>query len=243
MRRLFKRIVTFLGILTVLILVGVIGVMIFADRAVKSAVESAGAKTLNVPVLVGDADVSFLGGTLGLQNLTVKNPQGYDGPALLTLQAVSVKADAGSLFGDAVVVKDMTLTGMEVFVEQKGLQNNLYEVIKPLREPREPTGKRLIIDKLTISPDIVVHISLPALPGQQAQTMSLKVAPITMTDLGRDERMDTAVLISKVFLAVARSIAEQSSGVLPKETVGEITNVLDKAIDLGRTIFGGKKKE
>jgi len=243
MRRLFKRIVTFLGILTVLILVGVIGVMIFADRAVKSAVESAGAKTLNVPVLVGDADVSFLGGTLGLQNLTVKNPQGYDGPALLTLQAVSVKADAGSLFGDAVVVKDMTLTGMEVFVEQKGLQNNLYEVIKPLREPREPTGKRLIIDKLTISPDIVVHISLPALPGQQAQTMSLKVAPITMTDLGRDERMDTAVLISKVFLAVARSIAEQSSGVLPKETVGEITNVLDKAIDLGRTIFGGKKKD
>lgn len=243
MRSLFKRIVTFLGILTVLILVGVIGVMIFADRAVKSAVESAGAKTLNVPVLVGDADVSFLGGTLGLQNLTVKNPQGYDGPALLTLQAVSVKADAGSLFGDAVVVKDMTLTGMEVFVEQKGLQNNLYEVIKPLREPREPTGKRLIIDKLTISPDIVVHISLPALPGQQAQTMSLKVAPITMTDLGRDERMDTAVLISKVFLAVARSIAEQSSGVLPKETVGEITNVLDKAIDLGRTIFGGKKKE
>ncbi len=243
MRRLFKRIVTFLGILAVLIIVGVIGAMIFADRAVKSAVESAGAKTLNVPVLVGDADVSFLGGTLGLQGLTVKNPQGYEGPALLTLQAVSVKADAGSLFGDAVVIQDMTLNGMEVFVEQKGLQNNLYEVIKPLREPREPTGKRLIIDKLTISPDIVVHISLPALPGQQAQTVDFKIASITMTDLGRNERMDTALLISKVFLAVAQSVAEQSSGVLPKETVGEITNVLDKAINLGRTIFGGKKKE
>ncbi|HSV99276.1 MAG TPA: hypothetical protein VLI39_03830 [Sedimentisphaerales bacterium] len=243
MKRLFKRIVTFLRVLTVLIVVGVIGVMIFADRTVRSAVESAGAKTLNVPVLVGDADVSFLGGTLGLRNLTVKNPQGYEGPALLTLQAVNVKADTGSLFGDEIVIKDMTLSGMEVFVEQKGLQNNLYEVIQPLREPREPTGKRLIIDKLTISPDIVVHISLPTLPGQQAQAVSLKVAPITMTDLGRDERMDTAVLISKVFLAVARSIAEESSGVLPKETVGEITNVLDKAIDLGRTIFGGKKKE
>jgi len=243
MRRLFKRIATVLGVLAVLIVAAVIGVMILADRAVKGAVESACIKTLNVPVLVENADVSFLRGSLGLQSLTVKNPQGYEGPVLLTLQAVSVKADARSLFGDAIVIKDMTLNNMEVFVEQKGLQNNLYEVIKPLREPRQSTGKRLIIDKLTISPDIVVHVNLPALPGQQGQAMSLKVAPITMTDLGHDERMDTAVLISKILLAVAQGIAEQNSGVLPKETVGEITNILDKAINLGRTIFGGKKKE
>jgi len=243
MKRLFKRIAAIFVVLVVLVIVGVMGVVVFADRAVKSAVESAGADALKVPVLVGNAEVSFLRGSVGLQSLTVKNPQGYEGPVLLTLQAVNVKADTGSLFGDEIVIKDMTLSGMEVFVEQKGLQNNLYEVIQPLREPREPTGKRLIIDKLTISPDIVVHISLPTLPGQQAQAVSLKVAPITMTDLGRDERMDTAVLISKVLLAVAQSIAEQSGGVLPKETVGEITNVLDKAINLGRTIFGGKKKD
>lgn len=242
MKRLFKVIITVVIVIVVLVLAGVVGVALFADRAVKSAVESAGSRTLQVPVEVGKADVSILGGSVGLQSLRVGNPQGYQGPSLLTLQAVNVKADTGTLLSDEIVMHNMQLTGMEVFVEQKGLQNNLYEVIKPLREPREPIGKTLIIDELTIS-DIVVHMSLSGIPGRQAQTMDLKIAPITMTELGRDERMDTAVLISKVLLAVAQSVADQAGGVLPKETVGDITGVLDKAIDFGRTIFGGKKKE
>ncbi|MEN6337605.1 MAG: hypothetical protein ABFE01_25410 [Phycisphaerales bacterium] len=243
MKRLFRLIVTVIVVLVILAVVGVVGVAVFANRAVKTAVESAGTKTLNVPVQVDKASVSILGGSLDLQSLTVKNPQGYSGPALLTLKAVDVKADTGSLFGDEIVIKSMTLGSMEVFVEQKGLNNNLYDVIKPLRQPHEPTGKRLIIDKLTISPDIVVHVSLPALPGQQAQTVNLKIAPITMTELGRNERLDTAMLISKVLLAVAQGIAEQTGDILPKETIGEITGVLDKAIDIGRTIFGDKKTE
>jgi len=243
MRRLLKLIVTVFTIVGVLVVAGVIGVVVFAGRGVKTAVESAGAKTLRVPVEVGEADVSFLGSSVGLRNLTVKNPQGYDGPVLLTLQAVSVKGDAGSVLEDSILISDMALTGMEVFVEQKGFQNNLYEVIKPLRDAQDPIGKGLVIDKLTISPDIVVHISLPLIPGQQSQGVTFKIPPITMTDLGRNERMDTAMLISKILLAVAERVAQQSGDALPKETLGGITGVLDKAIDLGRTIFGGKKKE
>jgi hypothetical protein len=240
MKKLLKLVVTIIVVLVVLAVLGVVGVALFADRAVKAAVESAGTKTLNVGVKVEKADASILGGSVGLQKIAVANPPGYQGASLLTLQSVHVAADTGSLFGDEVVIHDMRLADMEVFVEQKGLQNNLYDVIKPLREPREPTGKRLIIDSLTIS-NILVHVSLPALPGQQAKTVDLKIAPITMTELGRDERMDTSVLIAKVLLAVAAGVAEQGGGVLPQETVGEITGVLDKAIDLGRTIFGGKK--
>jgi len=241
MKKLLKLIVGVIVVLIVLAVVGVVGVALFADRAVKAAVESAGTKTLNVPVAVGDADASILRGSVGLRKIAVANPEGYQGPSLLTLADVHVAADTGSLLSDEIVIKDMRLTDMAVFVDQKGLQNNLYEVIKPLREPRgEPTGKRLIIDSLTIS-DILVHVSVAPLPGQQAQAMEVKIAPITMTELGRHERIDTAILISKVLLAVAQGVAEQAGGILPQETVGEITGVLDKAIDIGRTIFGDKK--
>lgn len=242
MRRLFKLIVTIITILAVLAVAGVIGVALFADRAVKAAVESSGAKTLNVAVQVGDADASIFGGSIGLENLVVANPEGYGGPSLLTLKTVDVAADTGTLFSNQIVIKTMTLDQMEVFVEQKGLQNNLYEVIQPLRQPHEPTGKSLVIDSLTIS-NILVHISLPSLPGQEAKTVDVKVAPITMTELGRHERMDTAVLISKVLLAVAQGIAEQTGDILPKETLSDISGVLDKAFDIGRTIFGGKKTD
>jgi uncharacterized protein involved in outer membrane biogenesis len=238
-RKLPKIILSIVVVIVVLAVLAVVAVAVFADRAVKAAVESAGTKALSVPVKVEGANASILGGSVDLDGIAVANPEGYTGPVLLTLADVNVSADTGSLFGDQIIIKNMELTGMEVFVEQKGLQNNLYQVIRPLQQPREPTGKTLIIDNLVIS-DILVHFSLPALPGQQAQSMDLKIAPITMTELGRNERMDTAVLISKVILAVAQGIAEQGGDILPQKTIGEITGVLDKAIDFGRTIFGGQ---
>ena len=59
-----------------------------------------------------------------------------------------------------------------------------------------------------------------------------------MTDIGRNEKVDTAVLIGKILLAVAAGVAEQGGDILPKETVGEIGGMLDKAMDIGKTIFG-----
>ena len=68
--------------------------------------------------------------------------------------------------------------------------------------------------------------------------MTLKLAPIKMTDLGKNEKLDTATLMTKIMLAVAAGIAQQGSDVLPKEMIGGLTSVLDTAIDLGRIIFG-----
>ncbi len=239
MKKLVKTILFVIIVVVVLVIVGVVGVFLFADRVVHAAVEKAGAQTLNVPVEVEDADASLLAGSVRLQNTRVANPPGYDGASLLTLQSVNVTADAGSLLTDEVHIKDMRLDNMEVFVEQKGLQNNLYEVIQPLREPREPTGKRLIIDDLEIA-NILVHVDAAVVPGRP-QSAEFKIAPIRMTDLGRDERIDTAVLIGKVLLAVAAGVADQAGDILPAETIGEMTSVLDKALDIGRVIFGPDK--
>lgn len=240
MRKLIKAILFLIVVLIVLAVIGVVGVILFADKAVKTAVETAGTKALNVGVTVGKANASLLAGAVDLQEITVANPPGYQGPALLKLQQVDIKADTASLLSKEVLIKDMKLDNMELFVEQKGLGNNLYQVIKPLREPHEPTGKSLVIDNLEIA-NITVHVSLPAIPGQ-AQSMDLKLASIKMGDLGRSEKMDTAVLIGKILLAVAEGIAQQGGGILPKETVGELGGVLDKAIDIGKTILnpGGK---
>ncbi|MEN6428314.1 MAG: hypothetical protein ABFE13_23435 [Phycisphaerales bacterium] len=242
-KKLVRTIRTAVIALVILAIVSVVGVALLANTAVKTSVEKAGVKTLNVPVQVQKASVSLLRGSAILQTIAVANPEGYQGPSLLTLQTVDVSADAGSLLRSEILIHDMQLKGMEVFVEQDGLKNNLYEVIEPLRRPHEPTGKALVIDRLTIE-DIIVHVALPSLPGQsQAQTMDLKVAPITMTDLGRNERMDTTLLIGKVVLAVAAGVADQGGGILPKETLSGITGVLDKAIDIGRILFGGKKDQ
>jgi hypothetical protein len=236
MRRLVRAILFTIILLVVLAIAGTVGVVLLANRAVLTAVEKAGTKTLRVPVNVGQAKVSLLSGTAGLHEITVANPPGYEGPALLKLQQVDLKVDPGSLLSNEVLIKDMKLDNMEIFIEQKGLENNLYEVIKPLRGRHEPTGKSLVIDNLDIK-NVTVHASLVSIPGQP-QSVDLKLASIRMVDLGRNEKMDTAVLISKILLAVAEGIAQQGGGILPQETIGDLGSILDKALDLGKIILG-----
>ncbi len=235
-RKLLKRVLYAIIVLVVLAVVGIVAMALLADKMVQKAVEKAGTKTLNVDVKVGKADAAILRGAVDLQKITVANPAGFQGPALLTLERVNVAADTGSLLSKQVHITEMRLANMEVFVEQQGLQNNLYEVIKPLREPRAPTGKSLLIDNLELA-NVTVHASLSGIPGKP-QTAQFTLGNITMTDIGRNEKVDTAVLISKILLAVAAGVAQQGGDILPKETLGEITGILDKAIDIGRMIFG-----
>jgi hypothetical protein len=236
MRKLIRAILFVITLVVVLAVAGLVVAILFTDKAVKTVVEKAGTKTLNVPVWVGRANASLLSGDVRLQDITIANPPGYEGAALVKLQRVDLQADVGSVLGKQVLIKDMKLQNMEVFIEQKGLQNNLYQVIKPLREPHEPTGKGLVIDNLEIT-NVTVHAGLTALPGQ-TPGVDLKLASIRMVDVGRNEKVDTAVLISKILLAVAAGIAEQGGGILPKETIGDLGSILDKAIDIGKIIFG-----
>jgi uncharacterized protein involved in outer membrane biogenesis len=239
MRKLIRAILFIITLVVVLAVAGVVVAILFTDKAVKTVVEKAGTKTLSVPVRVGKATASLLSGDVRLQDITVANPPGYEGAALVKLQRVDIQANVESVLGKQILIKDMKLQNMEVFVEQKGLQNNLYQVIKPLQERREPTGRGLVIDNLEIT-DVTVHAGLVALPGQP-QSVELKLASIRMVDLGRNEKVDTAVLISKIVLAVAAGIAEQGGGILPKETIGDLGSILDKAIDIGKIIFGPGK--
>ena len=236
MRKLLKAILSIIAGLAAVAIIGIVAVILLADRVVKTAVETAGTRTLKVSVTVGKAKASLLTGAVGLQDITVANLPGYQGAALLKLKQVDLKADTKSLLSKEMLIEDMKLDNMEVFVEQKSLENNLYQIIKPLREPQRPTGKSLVIDNLELT-NVTVHVGMAAIPGQ-TQGVDLKLASIKMGDLGRREKMDTAVLIGKILLAVAAGIAEQGGNILPKETLGELGSVLDKAIDLGKVIFG-----
>jgi hypothetical protein len=231
--RWVKPIVLFVGIVVV---AAVVGINVFADSAVRTAIRRAGARALKVPVNVEKARLSIFSGKLGLETLTVGNPPGYNRPTLLDLSRGDIEIDTKSLLGDEVRIKDVQLDGMHVFIEQKGLDNNLHEVIRALPRDQRASGKKLVIDRLEIT-NVTVNVRLLPISGGP-DTVAFRLTPIRMTDLGRNERLDVATLTTKILLAVARGIAEQGGGVLPKEMTSGLSGVLDKAVDIGRIIFG-----
>lgn len=232
MKKTFKAIRTLLAIILLLVVLAVLGVGLFADNAIKTAIEAAGTETLQVKVGVTKAKLSFLSGSLALQSVTIGNPPGYQHKNLLQLDSAQTEVRAKSLLEEVVKIKALKLDGIELVLEQKGLNNNLQEIIKSLPDQSEqPVDKELQIELLEMT-DITVKAKLLPIPGK-IDTIPLKLSPIRLTNLGTDQKMDVAGLTAKILLAIAGGIAEQGTGVLPDNLVNSLGSALGKTTDLG----------
>ena len=207
-------------ILVILVLIVLVVVLIysFGSDALKAGIETAASKALNVTVDIDDLDLSILRGRVSFEDVVIDNPPGYEYDKLLELDEATVAVGIGSLLSDTVNVKEIILDGVNVVVEQKGPSNNLQEVInsipkseKKLKTETEKPGKILHIDTLEIT-NVTVKVKFLPVPGK-ADTISLKLAPIRMTDL---DGLDTAKLTGKILLAIAAGVAEQGSDILPE---------------------------
>jgi hypothetical protein len=241
MKKTLKVLYIIIAVLVGLLLLIVVAVGLFANSAVKKAVEVGGTKALKVDVTLGKADLSILGGELGLKELTIKNPAGYQHDTLLKLNSGIIKVVVGSLLSNQVRIKEIKLDGMNLVLEQKGLGSNLQDIIKGMPSgdsaKAEPSGKKLVIDTLEIS-NVSVQVKLLPLPGK-TDTLTLKLSPIKMKNLGSDSKLDVSTLSSKILLAIAGGIAEQGAGILPKDMLGGLGSALGKTLDAGKEVIKG----
>jgi len=249
--------------IVVVLVILVIAIQLFAGAAVKVGVEKAGSKAMKVPVEVDDISLSLLGGTVNIRNLVVGNPADYKIKNLLEVGNLYVDADVKSFLSDTVRIKHIKLDDMTMSIEQKGLTNNLQEVLNNLPKPKETEPKsppaekgdskekNLRIDTLEIT-GVKVKVRLLPLPGEDENAVELTLAPIKMTDLGTDDNLTVAKLTGEIMMAVAKGVVESGGGLLPEGLVGDITDtlgehgaavlekskeVLDKSKELGEDII------
>jgi hypothetical protein len=212
---------------------------LFGQRILKIGIETAATKALDTGVSINDVDLSVLKGKVRIRDIIVKNPPGYTYDNLLELGDCQVTANINSLFSDTVRIKAIKLDGINLVIEQKALSNNLQDVINSIaakekgKQASQPSGKKLHIDELEIT-NIKVKVKLLPVPGK-ADTVSLNLTPIRMTNLGTDNKLSTGILASKIMLTIASGIAQQGVGVLPKNIVDTMQLSLDKTLDLGKS--------
>jgi len=221
----------------ILIVLAVLAVNLFADRAVKAGIETAATETLNVAVTVSNVDLTIMDGKLALQNLLISNPPGYQHDKLLELKNAEIEIDVKSLLSDVVNIREIKLDGVNVVLEQRDISsNNLQDVITSIHSASEEgEGKSLRVDNLEMS-NITVRMKLPSVPAQD-DTITLELSPIRMTNLGRDNKLDLADLSGEIVLAIANRVVEQGVGVLPKDIITTLTPSLDKTIDISTRII------
>lgn len=236
--------------IVVLIVVIIALIAMFGNRALKTGIETAGSKTLNVDVTLEKISLSIFAGAVELNDLIIANPEGYQNPNLLEAGRVKVDVELASLMSDTVNIEDMIFEDITIVVEQKGLTNNLQEILDSMpkadedaepveKEPaeEEKPAKNLVIKNLELN-DIQVKVKLLPLPGK-ADTIPLKLAPIKMTDLGTDSKLDMAKLTAKILVAIAEGIAKDGVGLIPDDIIGPMKDVLGEGA--GALIESGKE--
>jgi len=235
-----KKILTYVAVsIAVILLVLIIGFPIFGAGMIKAVVEKTASGTLGVPVTVKSIDLSIMRGQIEIKGLVVKNPPGYANETLLELGDGVVNLDIGSLMSNTIKIQLVKLDNTKLTIEQKGLTNNLNEILDKLpKEEKEVTpktekpGKNLNVTKLEIT-NTNVRVKLLPIPGK-SDTISLKLDPIVMENLGTDKKLSAASLVGKVMGALAVGVAKQGAGVLPDDMVKGIGSAFGKTAELGK---------
>jgi len=249
MKNLRKILRIVLLAIVVLIVCIVILIHLFCNSLLKTGIEIGASSTLNVAVKIDDVDFSILGGKISFQNLVIDNPPGYKHDRLLEVGEARIAVSAGSLLKDTVHIKEIMFDNVNVVLEQRGIKsNNLQDVIKSIpkeeeAEPEEETkkaAKKLRIGNLELT-NITVRAKLLPIPGKK-DTVTIKLDPIRMTDLGSDDKMDVAKLSGKILLAIATGVAKQGAGLLPDEMTDAMKTTLGVTVELGKSAAEGGKK-
>ena len=260
-----KTVKIVLIVILALILVVTGMVHFIGDRALKAAIETVGSEVLQVPVTLDSISFSILRGTVDVKNLVVGNPEGYDHENLLELNEMHLDANIMSFLSDTGQIRSIKLDGMNVVMEQKGMTNNIKQVLdslpktgedepaeKPTKDSDKKTSseKKLIIDELEIS-NVTVKVKPLPIPGKAA-TLSIPVPTIKMTDLGKEKNLDIAGFVHKIFTSIVEGIAKAGSNILPDDMLGSLSEqgkalvesskkALEKGSDIGKDLLESTK--
>ncbi len=233
-------------ILLILIFIGLF--VLFGERAIKVAIETAGTKALNVDVSVEGLDLSLLRGQMEITGLNVANPAGFKMPYILKANQVYADIDMGSLFKDTVVIKQIKLDGIVLSFEQEGLKSNVSTLLKAAtansgssKDDKEEKskeeqdkdvakedessqgGKSLVIDDLLITN---VKVQVKMLPGLgNKKDMSVTLSKMEFKDIGKSKKVDLSKLTEIIFLKITDQLTKEAGNIIPADALNGIKDI------------------
>lgn len=120
--------------LVLLVLVLYVGATFFLGHIVTAGVNSFGPKLTQTKVALEGATISPFTGSGTLRGLAVGNPQGWSENDALRLGKVHMRIAPMSLFGDHIVIEEISIDGPEFLYETKIISSNIKDLLKNIEE-------------------------------------------------------------------------------------------------------------
>ena len=133
MKTLLKILVGVLVVLAVLFVV----LELSLDKMILKGFNAAAPGALGVEATLANANISLLRGKAALSGLHIGNPEGFNTPGLFDLGSVRVDIDNSTLLSDTMVIREITIEGLELTYEKGLLNSNLGALIDQLSAGKE----------------------------------------------------------------------------------------------------------
>jgi len=206
------------------------------DSLIADAIRTYGPQILGVPVKLGGVKTDVANQSAALHGLVIGNPAGFATPHALSLGAVSLKLDIGSLTRDVILIKEIAVLKPDITYEHKSGGSNL-DVIQRNAEKyvaektaalgiarddkkdagKHEAGKKFIIENFYVR-DAKANVSAEILKGK---TMSVPVPDLHLTDIGKKTNGATAGEASKqIISAITASVTKAASSLINIDVEG-----------------------
>ena len=164
------------------------------NAIVKQAVEQVGSESLHTKVTLNAADVSLSESRARLSGLTIHNPPGFAKPNLFELDDVNVDLNLQAIVEKTVDLKDVTIKGLRIVVEQKGTTTNVQTLLDNLPSTKQPE-KKPEAEKTGGEPlDLLVKVrkfqfvdSAATLVTEKWGEQKLALPPVILNNIGGDK--------------------------------------------------------
>jgi len=230
MKKLRRKLLMVVVPVAVILVVGVVLLAANLGKVVKLGVERGGSMVLGVPTSLDDASVSILGGSVGLEGLTIGSPEGFESPEMFQLGHAHATVDLWSLRSDEIVVHEVVVDEPVITLELSGGKTNWGVLMGRLKkepkeaeeegaEAEEAEGKKIRIDRLVFSNGKIRIAGIPL-----AETATVPLPSLEIKDIGTADGsgVTAAKAGTQIVEGLYTSILDAVGGVIPSEELEKL---------------------
>ena len=211
-----KFLLRFLFAILVLAILGLVGVGLFLDSAVKKGVETVGPMITGVPIRLDSVKLSLFSGSGKIQGFVLGNPQGYNSPSSISIAEASLGISPGSLLSDKIVIKSINVQAPEITFETDLKGNNLSKILAKLQDSNgtnktATTSESKPQKKLEVDDFVLNGAKMRVLVTPLNGSATVPCPPVHLTDLGKSNDGITPAELAEVVLKAVCDAAAQAS--------------------------------
>lgn len=232
------KILTWIVALTVIVLAaGIYYVVTNIDSIVERGIETVGPRVTGTDVDVKSVNVTLRDGKAELKGFSIANPHGFSNAKLLSANVLAVQIEPSSIRSDVIVLNAVTIDGVQLRAEQKGLGSNIQTVLKTIKSnipearddaaAQEGAELQFMVESLTFTDGSL------ELQTEKYGAYTLEMPAVQLNNLGSREQGLTAEQLAAAILEpylekakreAQRRLKEAAAGEIKseaKEKIGE----------------------